>query len=235
MRLLREIVIHDFRSIAAASLGGLGDITPLVGLNGSGKSNVLRALNVFFTGYVEAADLLDIRRDFREPRRKAKRRLMIQATLDFGVFESLRREYEESLERLAEGSPLITIRKEWTLHPITREQVVAVSAASPDNELRTLDEEDVAYVTRLLNSIRFRYIPNHIHPSQVLQYEQEAIRKVLVDRLGKKGMLTERTVKALQTGAVDLMGPIAESMTAATGDIAEVELATPEDWGSRCS
>jgi hypothetical protein len=222
--------VQDFRSLAAVEVAGLSDLVPLVGLNGSGKSNLLRALNVFFTGNVEGDQELALRTDFREPKRKAKRHILIEVDLDFSIFDALRSEYEESLQKLADGYYEVTVRKEWTLHPITREQVLLVSAGAAGDDLVEVDPEDVPHVTRLLNSLRFRYIPNHVHPSEILRYEQEAIRKVLLDRLGKKGALTETAVKALQTGARDLMVPIRDSMAAATGDIGEVELSTPKDW-----
>jgi predicted ATPase len=230
VRFVTRVQVSDFRSLAAVDLEEVGDIVPLVGLNGSGKSNLLRALNVFFTGMVEADDALDLRRDFREPKRKVKRRIAIEVDLDFGVFDSLRPEYEESLEKYAEGEDEIAIRKEWTLHAVTRDQVLAVSAGPPGSDLEVLEPEEIPYITRLLSSVRFRYIPNHVHPSQILQFEQEAIRKVLFDRLGKKGDLTESAVKALRSGAGDLMAPITASMAEATGEIGAVELATPDDW-----
>jgi AAA15 family ATPase/GTPase len=54
MQFLTGVRISDFRSIADANIQGLGDIVPIVGLNGSGKGNLLRALSLFFSGEVEA-------------------------------------------------------------------------------------------------------------------------------------------------------------------------------------
>jgi AAA15 family ATPase/GTPase len=47
--MISELSIRNFRSIAAADIS-TNWITTLVGANDAGKSNVLRALNLFFNG-----------------------------------------------------------------------------------------------------------------------------------------------------------------------------------------
>jgi AAA15 family ATPase/GTPase len=47
VKLISEIEIEGFRSIRSTILSGLNDFTTLAGLNNSGKSNALRALNSF--------------------------------------------------------------------------------------------------------------------------------------------------------------------------------------------
>ena len=116
------------------AVSDLADVVPIVGLNGSGKSNLLRALNLFFNDELEPGEQFSLRRDFREPGRKAKLRTAIEVDLDFGVFESLRAEYDEALENLAAGE-LLTLRKEWTLHPVTREEVVTLWAGFDEENL----------------------------------------------------------------------------------------------------
>ena len=172
-----------------------------MGLNGSGKSNLLRALNLFFNDVLENDQPFDLRRDFREPGRKAKLRVAVELDLDYSQFDALRDEFRESLEKLSEGYEMITFRKEWTLHPITREQVVTLSAGPLPDELAEVAPENVPFATRLLNCVRVRYIPNHVHPTQILRFEQEANRNLLFDRLGpQQKQLSERAVKQIAAG-----------------------------------
>jgi AAA15 family ATPase/GTPase len=42
--------IENFRSLRTVEMRELWKYVPIVGLNSSGKSNVLRALNLFFNG-----------------------------------------------------------------------------------------------------------------------------------------------------------------------------------------
>ena len=66
MRLIDHIKLANFRSIESVSIEA-GELTALIGTNGSGKSNVLRALNLFFNGAVEGGVALELRRDFHKP------------------------------------------------------------------------------------------------------------------------------------------------------------------------
>lgn len=86
MIIVSEIRIRGFRSIRQIELPGLGDSTALAGLNNCGKSNVLRALNAFFTGQTDPSISLDVDRDFFRfgPKRKAK---VIEVELHFRLPE----------------------------------------------------------------------------------------------------------------------------------------------------
>ncbi len=53
MKLIQQIKIENFRSIEIETIQNVGEFNILVGKNSSGKSNVLRALNLFFNGEVE--------------------------------------------------------------------------------------------------------------------------------------------------------------------------------------
>jgi len=48
MRIIDKVEINYFRSIYSGSMNQLKDMNVLVGGNDQGKSNVLRALNLFF-------------------------------------------------------------------------------------------------------------------------------------------------------------------------------------------
>jgi predicted ATP-dependent endonuclease of OLD family len=66
MRLIEHVKLSNFRSIESISIEAR-ELTAFIGTNGSGKSNVLRALNLFFNGAVEGGVGLDLRRDFHKP------------------------------------------------------------------------------------------------------------------------------------------------------------------------
>lgn len=56
MLTLKSVEVQNFRSIVGTPLRmEFGKLTAIVGPNNSGKSNILRALNLFFTGEVEGA------------------------------------------------------------------------------------------------------------------------------------------------------------------------------------
>lgn len=63
MKLITEVSIRGFRSLRQQELPRIGSYTTLVGKNSSGKSNVLRALNLFFNNRIEPDKPLDFLRD----------------------------------------------------------------------------------------------------------------------------------------------------------------------------
>ena len=71
--MISRILIRNFRSIASADVQA-NWITTLVGANDAGKSNVLRALNLFFNGRTAADEPFDFARDYNQfaPVRKRK-------------------------------------------------------------------------------------------------------------------------------------------------------------------
>jgi len=66
MILIDGITIENFRSIkySQESLSNLGNHTTFAGLNNSGKSNILRALNVFFNNYTDTNTPLVFEQDY---------------------------------------------------------------------------------------------------------------------------------------------------------------------------
>jgi hypothetical protein len=185
---------------------------------------LLRALNVFFTGHVEARDPIDPGRDFREPRRKVKSRISVEVELDYSVFGQLRKELREPLNEFAGGKE-ISFRKEWSVDG------ESIHAGSVGSELTLVKAEQLPAARRLLEVVRFRYVPNHVHPSEILLAEQDNIRRLLVSRLGKrKGASPASMIKSIASIAAEVMDPVREAMEEATGSVGEVELSTPADW-----
>ncbi|MBW1917705.1 MAG: AAA family ATPase [Deltaproteobacteria bacterium] len=72
MKLISRVHISKFRSLREVELDNIGDFTALAGLNNSGKSNFLRALNAFFTGYTDQEIKLNVDDDFYRPELKSE-------------------------------------------------------------------------------------------------------------------------------------------------------------------
>src|SRR3546814_6407704 len=102
--------MQGFRSIADESLDQLDGHTVFIGKNSSGKSNVLRALNLFFNGETSPGLPVDFDVDlhFRPSRRQKK---IIEVTVGFSLPLGIRfRQGLEPLERLGANS---VIRTSW--------------------------------------------------------------------------------------------------------------------------
>ena len=231
MRFIRALRIRDFRSVPSADLSDLDNVIPFVGPNGSGKSNLLRALNLFFNGEVENGVTLDLRRDFHDPefKRKAKKQIEVELDMNFGA--GLRADLQQPITKLAGGAEMVTIRKRWALDKITREPAMELSFGAAGSAPTVVSDEDRALVERLLSSIRFRYISNHVHPTDLLRQEEENIRRGLFRRLGKSPSFSAGQIEKIREAADALMGPVTDELKASTARISRVELGTPTDWG----
>lgn len=75
MSIVTYVKVENFRSIRSAELTNVASYSPVVGINSAGKSNLLRALNLFFNGYLdEDRRTLNLATDFSShaPKRKKK-------------------------------------------------------------------------------------------------------------------------------------------------------------------
>lgn len=64
MDLINKFEIKSFRSLYTATFKDCSDLNLIFGRNDSGKSNVLRALNLFFNDDVDVGSELDFNLDF---------------------------------------------------------------------------------------------------------------------------------------------------------------------------
>ena len=244
MKLVQRAVIRKFRSIADVDLA-FGSLTALVGANGSGKSNVLRGLNLFFHGEVEPGDPLDLRRDIHRP--WSNKKPVVDIAVEFalpGAFK-LHKHLKDPLAAIgiSEGSGF-AIAKRWTSGPAPGEQAtleIRVGGNADDAlDASALDHDAARQAQRFLELIHFRYIPNHEHPSQVLVLQRAALQEALITSLRRRrtrdaagavaGARFDEALNAVADAAGALVGPINEILGRTGGPVELLELATPEDW-----
>lgn len=142
MQLIKKIEINYLRSIYSASLDRVGDLNLFFGRNDSGKSNVLRALNLFFNDETDPGQRFDFTLDMSDIRKKkaaeAKGRQFIWIKVTFNVPEN----YQKSLGKE------ISVKKQWN-----RDNDVTMSS-SP-----SFSGGKAGRLSRFLNEIDFTYIP----------------------------------------------------------------------------
>ncbi|PPJ46566.1 DUF2813 domain-containing protein [Rhizobium sp. KAs_5_22] len=138
MRIIDSVEINYFRSIYQVKLKSVKDYNVLVGSNDSGKSNILRALNLFFNNEIsdfESFSFLDDVTYLRQDEaRDAKGRLTIWIKITFLNYE----EWKTLPEKFF-------VKKVWNRY-----------AEYPE---LTSDVENQSSLTKFLNKIRFHYVP----------------------------------------------------------------------------
>ena len=90
MRIIDRVEFNYFRSIGSLTLSGCRDVNVITGPNDAGKSNVLKALNLFFNNETERDDEFDFLKNLNREReneaRAAKGRMTIWVKVYFNNF-----------------------------------------------------------------------------------------------------------------------------------------------------
>lgn len=218
MIIIRSVEIRRFRSIREASLSDLEDFSVLAGLNNSGKSNFLRALNLFFTGRPEPDTHFDLMRDYYRGELAAKKRKSITISIHFTLPPSFRYRHELELVKTFLGRDF-TIKKEWA--PRQLEPAIYLNSSST-----ALPPAEVEKVNQFLALVSFRYIPNRVVPTEIIRQEQQALRDVLVRRLARYKKQSAEVFKGLKTSAEALVKAVSDDIKKFVPDIQKVRLAT---------
>ncbi|MGN0265770.1 MAG: ATP-dependent nuclease [Oliverpabstia sp.] len=135
---IKNITIKYFRSITSLNIA-LERLNMFVGLNDVGKSNVLKALNLFFTGETDYGEKFDFETDFSQlfpANSKKAREIIIKITFE--------------VPHNYKGSGNYIWEKRW------REQGIV------KNKITTVDNKEISprsKIPNLLGKIKFRYVP----------------------------------------------------------------------------
>ncbi len=141
-RLVKKIEIRYLRSLYLATLKEAGDLNLLFGRNDSGKSNFLRALNLFFNNETGPTSDLDFSLDFSDIRRQeakdTKGKQFISVRIDFNVPDNFRRSLGDS----------VSIKRQWN-----------ISGEMTETPPKNLSKGAKIQLTKFLNQIDYTYIP----------------------------------------------------------------------------
>lgn len=141
MRIIEKVEVSYFRSIYSLSLAKCEDVNILIGQNDAGKSNVLKALNLFFNNETELncpiEFLEDLSRSRAEEARAAKGKSTIWIKVTFRNYENW-----SSLPKQ------FVVKRTWTRYSDQPETVVVGSKDIPNSTLG-----------RFLSKLSFHYVP----------------------------------------------------------------------------
>lgn len=223
MRLLRSIEIDKFRSFDSVTIDQLTPNVVLVGPNNSGKSNVLRALSLYFNEEIEPRSFLDVSRDYHIPSRQSKKKRQISISVEFELPTAfqMRKGLEDAVSLL--GSHF-WLRKTWSLESF--DPALTLSKNGEQYQQLTLTEAVTA--RQFLNLITFRYVPNRVDHTSIIRQESPAIQRHLARRIANYSkQKMDPLFEDLRKFAKNMVDPIAEAMRSACTGISDLELATP--------
>ena len=223
MRIITDISIDHFRSIRDSGPITLRDFTALAGLNNSGKSNVLRALNAFFSGETDPGVGFRYAYDYyRYDLKSKKKRKNISISITFDLPSSFH--FHKRLEGVEELlGRRFTIKKTWMRN-----------STSPRYYLNSSEDElspdDINKVDQFLALINFRYIPNRVQPLEVIRSERRSLRDVIIRRLARHSKGQNQVFDSIKDTSATLIKALQGALEQASPNIGEIRLDTPTSW-----
>ena len=176
MEIISKIEINYFRSVYSVTLAKNNDINVLIGGNDSGKSNILKALNLFFNNQTELQTAFsfssDLSRLREEQARATKGRAFLWSKITFNNFlkwKSLPKQF--------------AVKKTWNRYD---DQPV-------DTYPSGLSQSTIA---RFLNKISFHYIPA-VRGRDIFSHYLNALHDALVE--DEKAGVTDATAALMGT------------------------------------
>ena len=222
MIIIKRIEIEGFRSVRQAAIDITADLTCFAGMNNSGKSNVLKALNAFSNDETDPGKKIDIDTDYYRPDRTKKRKKQVIITVEFQIPSNFKfRKGLEGAQKLL-GSKSFRISKAWSRDP-------GQPKISLDD--RNLDDYvDRQYVQQFLQLIKYRYVPNRVLPIELIKSEHQSLRDVLIRRLAKKDSTNSDAFKEISDTSARMIESLTKRFRDACPGQGDVRLATPASW-----
>jgi len=145
MQLIKEIEVAYFRSFYKFKLRNLSDLNVIFGKNDSGKSNLVRALSLFFSGAPDHTQAYDFVTDFCDQRLRESGdsddvRKFLYVKITFTTPTSFQRSLGKSFY----------VKRQWT---------VSRGASFKEDVSTHIPSAKRHILTRLMNQMRFIYIP----------------------------------------------------------------------------
>jgi predicted ATP-dependent endonuclease of OLD family len=222
MKLITEVTVDHFRSIRAQKIGDLGHFTVIVGLNNSGKSNLLRALHAFFQNKTDVDLPFDFMRDYFCHDMNTKKAKRVSVTVKFDLPQTFKfRKGLDAANQLLGNS--FALRKLWSRN-----------GPNPffylNDSTSQLNQEQQSLVEQFLSLISFRYIPNRVLPLDIIRNEHKALRDVLIRRIASKAKKQQAVFKDIESTSANLIKSLQYSVHSACPDVGSIRLATPTSW-----
>lgn len=143
MNLIKAVEVAYFRSIYKQRLDNLDGLTIFFGRNDSGKSNFLRALNLFFEGQTNPGQRFNFDTDFNHARRQE-----VENNPGARKFVYVKVHFQAPANWRNSLGDEFWVKKQWSVN----------KQADPGFETSVLAAKQ-HYLTRFLNTVKFHYVP----------------------------------------------------------------------------
>jgi len=218
MRLIKSIEIRYLRSIHRLRLDTTGDLIIFSGANDVGKSNILKALNLFFNNQVDWKKPIDFYRDFSLRRLNEVRRESIKGK----QFIRIDLEFERPSNYQGSLPPTFKVTKTWLRHSVIPQETNNLERQEQIGRLPSTLETARRMLSQFLNRVRFDYVPA-IRDRTFFEYVLDNLQGTLATQMREDDPILD-AVRDLNISLQERAGSLREDFKNATGIEANVSL-----------
>ena len=221
MKIIESITIRYFRSVYTVNISPCKDITVITGKNDVGKSNILKALNLFFCQQSDFMKPFNFNDDYSILRKEEVRKETIrgQQFISISIRFSRGNRMQNSLP------PSFSVTRRWDMHSPEYKQSTDVYTRmeqyAKKNGLKYSEKTTTMFLSTFLNKIKYIYVPA-IKDTRVFNGTLNALQHSLFDYKNKK-ILDEPINKANQA-VQEIVGDLQSDFKQSTGIDNFVEL-----------
>ena len=196
MKIIESITIRYFRSVYTVNISPCKDITVITGKNDVGKSNILKALNLFFCQQSDFMKPFDFNDDYSILRKEEVR----QDTIRGQQFISISIRFSRGDRMQNSLPPSFSVTRRWDMHSPEYKQSTDVYTRmeqyAKKNGIKYSEKTTTMFLSTFLNKIKYIYVPA-IKDTRVFNGTLNALQHSLFDHKNKK-ILDEPINKANQ-------------------------------------
>jgi predicted ATP-dependent endonuclease of OLD family len=222
---IEAVEVRYFRSVYRAPIKELRDITVFSGRNDVGKSNLLKALNLFFNNQTDWNTPFDFSRDFSKVRLNEVRKDTVRGKQYTQIAASFCRgdRYEKSLPKR------FTVTRTWTRDSAIPQTRSNLPTLFKRNEVPTKNlDRAVAALQRFLNTIRYEYVPA-IKDQQFFGYMLSRLQDVIFEKGANDSGIAD-AVRNLNESVVSGVDQLKEEFLSST--TVPIDIRLPQQLGS---
>ncbi|RFB73968.1 MULTISPECIES: ATP-binding protein [unclassified Herbaspirillum] len=212
MKIIKKVTIRYFRSIYTASINDCAELNVISGRNDCGKSNTLRALNLFFNQQTDWKRELSFYEDFSVQRLDSVRKESVKGK----QFISVEIEFERPSTYSASLPETFSVTRTWYRDSAQYEERNNLDSSAVINKLPSKLATAKRALQAFLNRIQYEYVPA-IKDRPYTLHLLARLQKNMLDLEGPQSASLTRIVKTMSDTMRKQVAELNSEFKSATG------------------
>lgn len=221
MKIIESITIRYFRSVYTITLSECKDMTVITGKNDVGKSNILKALNLFFCQQSDYLNNFKFSDDYSIIRKKE----VTQDTIRGQQFISITVAFLRGERMINSLPPKFSVTKRWDMHSqeckVTTDVLTRMQQYAKKQGIKYSEKTTSTSLSTFLNKIKYIYIPA-IKDERVFQETLNLLQQSLFDSKNKK--VLDAPINQANKAVQEIISGLQSDFESSTGIANFVEL-----------